>query len=101
MVNLIEDSSKAFKLNGSDPEGESITYSLVSQPKNGRLTGKAPDLTYVPNANYNGDDEISFKVSDGSRESNTAKVQFRISAVNDAPWAKPGSRLRGRRTRCP
>ena len=90
LVNLIEDSSKAFKLNGSDPEGEAITYSLVSQPKNGRLEGKAPNLTYVPNPNYNGVDEISFKVSDGSRESNTAKVQFRISAVNDAPWAKPG-----------
>ena len=90
LVNLVEDSSKAFKLNGSDPEGEAITYSLVSQPKNGRLTGKAPDLTYIPNPNYNGTDEISFKVSDGTRESNTAKVQFRISAVNDAPWAKPG-----------
>jgi subtilisin family serine protease/alpha-tubulin suppressor-like RCC1 family protein/uncharacterized membrane protein len=90
LVNLIEDSSKVFKLMGSDPEGESISYILVDQPKNGRLVGKAPDLTYVPNANYNGTDELSFKVSDGARQSDVAKVQFRISAVNDAPWVKPG-----------
>tara|TARA_B100001057_G_scaffold220615_1_gene220994 strand:- start:2917 stop:12516 length:9600 start_codon:yes stop_codon:yes gene_type:complete len=89
LVNLLEDSSKAFKLVGSDPEGEAITYSLVSQPGNGRLIGEAPDLTYVPNPNFNGTDELSFKVSDGARQSNVAMVRFNVGAVNDAPWAKP------------
>jgi subtilisin family serine protease len=90
LVNLLEDSSKAFKLLGSDPEGEAISYILVDQPKNGRIVGKAPDLTYVPNPNYNGTDGLSFKVSDGTRQSEVAKIEIKISPVNDAPWVKPG-----------
>jgi len=91
LVNLIEDSSKTFKLTASDPEGEPISYILVDQPKNGHLEGKAPNLTYVPNANFNGTDGFSFKVSDGKRESDIAKIQFRVSAVNDAPWSESGN----------
>lgn len=87
-IRLLEDGTKAFRLEASDPEGDPISFILTSQPKNGKLSGKAPSLNYHPNPNFNGTDEFSFKVSDGSRESAAVKVQLEVSAVNDAPWAK-------------
>ena len=87
--NLLEDSSLAFSLRGTDPDGDKLTYHLVKEPINGTLSGKAPSLTYSPKPNFNGSDELTFKVSDGRKESQPAKILFEIEAVNDNPWANP------------
>ena len=55
--------------------------------RNGSLSGSAPDLTYTPEANYNGSDSFTFKASDGTADSNTATVSITVTAVNDAPVA--------------
>ena len=86
-VTLSEDSTKAITLVASDADGDTLTYTIVSMPSHGSLSGTAPNLTYTPNANYNGSDSFSFKVSDGKADSNTATVSISISAVNDAPEA--------------
>ena len=62
-----------------------MTYTVVSQPVNGTLSGTAPNLTYTPKANFNGSDSFTFKVNDGSVDSSTAAVSITVSAVNDAP----------------
>ena len=87
--NLLEDSSLTFSLRGTDPDGDKLTYHLVKEPMNGTLSGKAPSLTYSPKPNFNGSDELSFMVSDGRKESETAIVRFEVEAVNDTPWATP------------
>ena len=87
--NLLEDSSLTFSLRGTDPDGDKLTYHLVEEPINGTLSGKAPSLTYSPKPNFNGSDELTFKVSDGRKESQPAKILFEIEAVNDNPWANP------------
>jgi hypothetical protein len=71
-------------LSGSDPDGEELTYTVVSGPSNGTVSGTAPNLTYVPNANFNGSDAITFSVSDGSLIA-SATITVSVSAVNDAP----------------
>ena len=86
-VSLNEDGSKAITLAASDADGDALTYTIVNMPSHGALSGTAPNLTYTPNANYNGSDSFSFKVSDGKADSNTATVSISISAVNDAPEA--------------
>lgn len=86
-VSLNEDSSMAITLGASDADGDALTYTIVSMPSHGSLSGTAPNLTYTPEANYNGSDSFSFKVSDGKADSNTATVSISISAVNDAPEA--------------
>src|SRR5439155_3601446 len=56
-------------------------------PAHGTLSGTPPTLTYVAAANYNGPDSFTFKVNDGSLDSNVATVTIAVAAVNDAPAA--------------
>ncbi|NEU06697.1 hypothetical protein GZH53_00070, partial [Flavihumibacter sp. R14] len=44
-------------------------------------------FTYTPNANFNGTDSFTYKVSDGTLESNIATVTLTVTPVNDAPVA--------------
>ncbi|MDA8775481.1 S8 family serine peptidase [Opitutales bacterium] len=87
-VQLKEDTQKSFTLNAVDPDGDSIRYIITNSPKNGKVTGNGKTFTYIPNTNYFGKDELSFKATDGKEEGNTAKVTFIIDGVNDAPWIK-------------
>ena len=86
-VHGVEDQVLNFNLEATDPEGDKLTYEILSGPQNGLITGNGSDLNYVPNANFNGNDSLTFKVSDGSLESNFAEVIFVIEAINDAPIA--------------
>ncbi|MBT6852377.1 MAG: tandem-95 repeat protein, partial [Opitutae bacterium] len=87
-VTVQEDASVAFTLKGEDADGDKLTYEVVGRPKNGALAGETRELTYTPKANFNGDDELTFKVSDGRNESAVARITFKVEAVNDAPWAQ-------------
>jgi regulation of enolase protein 1 (concanavalin A-like superfamily) len=82
-----EDTPVAIQLAASDKDGHQLVYSIVSGPENGTLTGTAPDVTYTPAADFNGEDSFTFKVSAGGIESNIATVSIVVSPVNDAPVA--------------
>lgn len=41
--------------------------------------------TYTPDANYNGADNFTYRVNDGSADPNLATVTLSIAPVNDAP----------------
>gem|GEM_PF-2046813 len=82
-----EDVAKAVTLSAGDVDGDPLTYSIVTSPAHGTLSGTAPNLTYTPVANYNGPDSFSFKARDGSVDSNAATVSITVAPVNDAPVA--------------
>ncbi|MFM7322811.1 MAG: Ig-like domain-containing protein, partial [Armatimonadota bacterium] len=86
-VSTDEDSAKAITLTGSDTDGDSLAYSIVGAPAHGTLSGSAPNVTYTPDPNYNGPDSFTFKVNDGSSDSNVATVSITVNPVNDAPTA--------------
>ena len=86
-VTTPEDASAAIALGAGDPEGAALTYTIVSGPAHGSLSGIAPALTYQPAQNYNGPDAFTFRVSDGVLNSVPATVSITIQAVNDAPAA--------------
>jgi hypothetical protein len=86
-----EDTAKGITLSGSDVDGNTLTYSVVTQPTKGTLSGSAPNLTYTPNANANGSDSLTFRVNDGTAFSANASVTISITAVNDAPAASSQS----------
>lgn len=87
-----EDTPVAVVLTGFDIEGSALTYSIVSGPSNGTLSGTMPNLTYTPNTNYNGSDSFTYRVNDGSLNSNVATVSITVVPVNDAPtWVTPTS----------
>jgi Bacterial Ig domain/K319L-like, PKD domain/Bacterial pre-peptidase C-terminal domain/Divergent InlB B-repeat domain len=85
-----EDTPLNITLGGSDPDGDPITYSIVGNPGHGKLTGDAPNLTYTPEANFNGPDSFTFRVHDGTQPSPPATVSISVLAANDAPTANAG-----------
>ena len=84
-VTLNEDTPTAITLAGTDVEGTTLTYTVALQPTKGILSGVAPNLTYTPTLNLNGDDSFTFTVSDGTATSTSATVSITITPVNDAP----------------
>ncbi|MEW8008613.1 MAG: putative Ig domain-containing protein [Candidatus Thiodiazotropha endolucinida] len=84
-VTTEEDVVLSIVLQGQDIDGDSITYSIVTQPLNGQLSGVAPNLLYTPNADFNGSDSFTYLTHDGLLDSPTATVDVTVSSVNDAP----------------
>ena len=80
----------AITLTGSDFEASPLTFTVVTQPTQGVLTGTAPNLTYTPNALATASDSFTFKVNDGSVDSASATVTIgntrapSISSANNA-----------------
>ncbi len=90
-VSLDEDTSLAITLTGSDPDGDALSFSVTGGPSNGSLSGSAPNLTYTPDANFNGADSFTFVANDGEFDSNTATVSITVNPVNDLPTTSPVS----------
>jgi len=83
-----QDTALAITLTGSDPENDPLTFTTVSGPSHGQLSGTAPNLTYTPNAGYIGPDSFTFKVNDGRLDSSAATVSI---TVNGKPVANAQS----------
>jgi Big-like domain-containing protein len=90
-LSTLEDTSLAVTLTGSDADNNPLTSSLASGPTHGTLTGTPPNLIYTPAANYNGPDSFTFRVNDGTDESNLATVALTITPVNDSPSFTKGA----------
>ena len=86
-VTTNEDTAKSITLVGTDVDGDTLTYSVVTQPTKGTLSGTGSALVYTPTANLNGADTFTFKVNDGTVNSAVATVTIGITAVNDIPLA--------------
>ena len=96
-----EDNAVQITLEAARPDSDPITFSVVNGPTNGALGPiGAPSctqfacsatVTYTPGSNYFGSDSFTFKVNDGSVDSNTSTVTITINSVNDAPVATEDS----------
>ena len=89
LVTTTEDTAAAVTLSGADPDGTSVSFTLVpgAGPSHGTLTGAAPNLVYTPAPNFHGTDTFAFTVSDGALTSPPAIVTLEVAPVNDPPTA--------------
>jgi VCBS repeat-containing protein len=72
--------------NDSDVDGDALSADVLSGPSHGRLSVNTDgSFTYTPDANYNGSDSFTYRVSDGSLSSGAATVSLTVTPVNDAP----------------
>lgn len=76
-------------VNDSDPDGDSLTATLVSGPANGVLSlSPTGTFTYTPNPGFSGIDSFTYRVSDGVAFSNVATVTLEVAPPpNRAPVA--------------
>jgi hypothetical protein len=85
-----EDTALPIVLSGSDVEGSPLTFTILTGPTNGTLSGTAPNVTYLPATNYFGPDAFTFKVNDGTNDSVPALVQITNLPVHDPPIVDAG-----------
>ena len=82
-----EDTAFTGQLTATDPDGDTLTFTLATSPAGGSVTiSPAGAFTYTPAADANGTDTFSFAVSDGTASA-TAAVSVTINPVNDPPTA--------------
>ncbi|MDO8389316.1 MAG: tandem-95 repeat protein, partial [Actinomycetota bacterium] len=93
---VVEDTATTITLTATDADDDDLTFTIVGSPS-GALGSLGPiDCTttlntctttvlYTPVSNSNADDSFTFKVNDGTIDSNTATVDVTITPVNDAP----------------
>ncbi|MDH5182530.1 MAG: Ig-like domain-containing protein [Gammaproteobacteria bacterium] len=86
-VLIDEDEITEITLHGGDLNRLPVLFTIEAQPQHGRLTGTPPNLTYEPNANYNGQDSFRFLVNNGFRNSDATLINIVINTVSDAPVA--------------
>lgn len=77
-VTVLVDTPTAITLTGTDPAMGALTFTVGTPPANGMLSGTAPDLTYTPNAGYEGPDSFTFTVNNGSVDSAEATVTITV-----------------------
>jgi VCBS repeat-containing protein len=76
--------------NDTDADGNALTAALVTGPiaAQGALSLSANGaFTFTPAANFNGLATFTYRVNDGTANSNTATVTITVNAVDDAPAA--------------
>jgi hypothetical protein len=76
-----EETDVAITLTASDPDGDAITYTVVTDPEHGTLSGTAPNLVYTPDESYIGSDIFTFVANDGQVDSAPATVTITVNAV--------------------
>lgn len=82
-----EDTPVEITLSGSDPDGDPLTWPILSGPAHGSLTGSGATRTYTPNADYSGSDQLTFATDDGEDRSAPATVTITVTPTPDAPAA--------------
>jgi endonuclease G len=80
-----EDHEVSVTLQAVSSSSHPITFTIVTPPAHGVLTGSDAGRTYTPEPNFNGTDSFTFQASDGTLSSNVGTVEIRVLAVNDPP----------------
>ena len=75
----------AITLNGTDPDGDVLTYTIVDIPTNGTAVLLGSKLSYTSNSDTAISDSFTFKVNDGKLDSDKATVSIVITPINDSP----------------
>ncbi len=86
-MTVAEDSEGGITLTATDIDGDSPSFTIVTQPAHGSVTLEGALATYVPNKDYVGVDSFTYTASDASETSTPATVNITLTPVNDAPIA--------------
>ncbi len=75
----------------TDVDLDTIVPVSVSVPPHGVAYFLSGLIHYIPNSNYSGPDSFTYKMSDGTTESNSASVAVTVTGINDAPVITEGA----------
>jgi hypothetical protein len=83
--------------NDTDVDNDKLIVFGVRQGKNGQVTINTDNrLTYKPAKDFSGDDSFTYTISDGKGGTTTARVDVKLTPVNDTPQITSKPVLTGR-----
>ncbi|NDV97980.1 Hint domain-containing protein [Salipiger sp. PrR002] len=74
--------------NDSDPDGDTLTVTSATATNGSVVINGDGTLTFTPDADYNGDAEITYTIEDPAGNSATGNVAVTVYPVNDDPVAE-------------
>ncbi len=91
VIDAQEDMAKVITLQGFDPDGDALTFSIKTAPTHGTLGTITPGgattatVTYTPADNFFGSDTFEYEVEDDDGNKCPATVVIQVQPVNDPP----------------
>ncbi|HRI72627.1 MAG TPA: Ig-like domain-containing protein, partial [Polyangium sp.] len=83
-VTLSENATVSFAP-AQDPDGDSLTYTIVTPPLHGIAVVNDQVIAYTPETGFTGSDSLTYKVSDGTTTVGPALVEIFVGPVDDIP----------------
>ena len=78
----LDNGNTSFSTNDIDPDGDPLTISIVSSPSFGTITLNAGGtFSYTQDGTLNGGDSLTYRVNDGTVNSNIATVNIYLSCT--------------------
>lgn len=70
--------------NDSDPDGDTLTITAVTQGSHGSVVNNGTSVSYTPAAAFSGSDSFTYTIDDGHGHTATATVHVRVNAPPQA-----------------
>src|SRR5215203_4688493 len=95
-TSVVQGTPKDIKLNATDPDtDDKLQFSIVNGPQNGQLgeiNQESGTVSYTPNEGFTGQDTFTYKVNDGTVDSEPIQDTITVQAPpNKPPTAQAGS----------
>ncbi len=93
-ISTVSGTPLSVTLSAADPDGDPITFGIVTQPKHGTIQNFDPvagTFTYVPSSGFSGADTIRFLAQDNKLGQSQANLTINVAAANQPPVADPAS----------
>lgn len=91
LLNVIHNMALPVSLSGTDPEGDSLSYTIISPPANGTLLGSGSTRTYVANSGFLGTDSFTYIASDGKKSYEIGTVSINVKPFSETLEFSGGS----------
>ncbi len=92
-VTVTFNTPKALTLSGADPSNLPLTYTIVTSPAHGVLSGSVTSLTYTPTSGFVGSDSFTFKANNGFVDSPVSQVSITVTPATVIPLAPSAPNL--------
>lgn len=83
-IQTAEDLAVTFVVPASDAESAAITL-VAGEPAHGTVSCGAESCTYQPNANFFGEDSLTYTATDADGASDSGTITILVTPVNDPP----------------
>jgi uncharacterized repeat protein (TIGR01451 family) len=79
------DTAKIIKLTAKDINNDQLSYMIVRSPSHGNISGTAPNMIYMPDRDYVGNDSIEFGVIDEMGNLQNITIAIDVLQISHPP----------------